>query len=111
MAVLPLISNKLQGGSHVEVFSVQGRDPLSHWKLTGSVSRDYLKDMRGYVVVMEGGSSTTNTRMQLPKADKTSCTYNYIQCLSSKYMAQTMAQNLICIRVKIIHGGQILAYT
>lgn len=68
----------MQGGSHVEVFSAQGRDPLALWKLTGSVSRDYFKDVRGYVVTMEGGSSTTNTKMQLPKTDKASCMY---QCI------------------------------
>ena len=62
-----------QGGSHVEVFTAQGRDPLSRWKLTGSVNREYHKDVRGYVVTMEGGSSTINTQMKLPKTDKLLC--------------------------------------
>ncbi len=56
----------------MEVLSAHGRDPLTRWKLTGSVSREYVKDIRGYVVTMDGGSSTTKTKMQLPKADKAS---------------------------------------
>ena len=57
----------------MEVFSAQGRDPVSQWKLTGSVKKDYDKSLKGYVYRMEGGSSTTSTRMQLPKNEKLSC--------------------------------------
>lgn len=66
------------------MLSAHGRDPLSRWKLTGSVSREYLKDIRGYVVAMEGGSSTTKTRMQLPKTDRASRMSHIIRspCLS-----------------------------
>ena len=89
-----------QGGSHVEVLSAQGRDPMAHCKLTGNVSRRwaeyspllpspqalhvilcdlgpccratrYDKSIRGYVQVMEGDS--TSTRMQLPGNERTSC--------------------------------------
>lgn len=67
-----------QGGSHVEVFTAQGRDPLSRWKLTGSVNRVYHKDVRGYVVTMEGGSSTISTQMKLPKTEKLLC--KYVKC-------------------------------
>jgi len=52
----------------VEVFSAQGRDPVAQWKLSGPVKREYDRQVRGYVYVMEGGSSTT--RMQLPKSEK-----------------------------------------
>lgn len=31
-----------QGGSHVEVLSAQGRDPMSHCKVTGTVIRRYV---------------------------------------------------------------------
>jgi len=57
----------------VEVFSAQGRDPVQHWRLTGSVKKDFDKTLRGYVYVLEGGTSTTTTRMTLPKSDKTAC--------------------------------------
>ena len=60
-----------QGGPHVEVFSAQGRDPVSRWKLLGPVKKEYDKLVKGYVYALEGGSSTT--RMQLPKTDKGSC--------------------------------------
>ncbi len=55
----------------MEVFSAQGRDPMARWKVSGTVKREYSKEVRGYVCVMEGGSSTT--RIQLPKTDKASC--------------------------------------
>ena len=63
----------LQGGSHVDVFSAQGRDPTSQWRLVGSVKRVYEKSLHGYVYVLEGGSSTRASRMQLPKNDRTMC--------------------------------------
>lgn len=59
----------------MDVFSAQGRDPASQWKLTGSVKKEFDKLVRGYVYTMEGGASTTTTRMQLPKSDKSSCKY------------------------------------
>lgn len=63
----------MQGGPYVDVFSAQGRDPAAQWKLTGSVKKEFDKLVRGYVYALEGGASTTTTRMQLPKADKSSC--------------------------------------
>ena len=68
-----VVSVCLQGGSSVELFSAQGRDPVQHWRLTGSVKKYFDKDIRGYVYVLEGGSSTTTTRMTLPKSEKSSC--------------------------------------
>ena len=57
----------------MDVFSAQGRDPTSQWRLVGSVKRVYEKSLHGYVYVLEGGSSTTASRMQLPKNDRTMC--------------------------------------
>lgn len=57
----------------MDVFSAQGRDPVQHWKLTGSVKKDFDKSVRSYVYVLDGGTSTTTTRMTLPKSDKSSC--------------------------------------
>ena len=55
----------------MEVFSAQGRNPVSRWKLSGPVRKEFDRLVKGYVYTMEGGSSTT--RMQLP--DKGSCEY------------------------------------
>lgn len=60
-----------QGGAHVEVFSAQGKDPVGKWKLHGKINaikKEYDQDLRGFVYVLEGGS--TVTRMQLPKNDR-----------------------------------------
>lgn len=57
----------------MEVFSAQGSDPACQWKLTGSVKKEYDKSVRGNVYSLDGGTSTTTTRMQLPKLDKNSC--------------------------------------
>lgn len=57
----------------MDVFSAQGRDPAAQWKLTGSVRKVFDKEVRGYVYTLEGGTSTTTTRMKLPKSDKGSC--------------------------------------
>ena len=57
----------------MEVFSAQGRDPAALWKLTGSVKKEYDKLVRGNVYTLEGGTSTTTTRMQLPKSERSSC--------------------------------------
>lgn len=54
----------------MEVFSAQGHDPAGHWKLTGSVKKEFDKEVRSYVYALEGGASTTTTRMNLPKSDK-----------------------------------------
>lgn len=57
------------------MFSAQGHDPAAQWKLTGSVRKEFDKVVRGYVYTLEGGASTTTTRMKLPKSDKASCEY------------------------------------
>jgi hypothetical protein len=46
---------------------------VAQWKLSGSVKKVFDKEVRGYVYTLEGGASTTTTRMQLPKSDKASC--------------------------------------
>lgn len=68
-----MFRNEYQGGAFVDVFSAQGRDPAAQWKLTGSVRKEFDKSIRGYAYVLEGGVSTTTTRMQLPKSDKSLC--------------------------------------
>lgn len=63
----------LQGGSFVEVFSAQGRDPVSKWRLSGSQSafkKIFDKDVKSYVYVLEGESTTT--KMSLPKDERQS---------------------------------------
>lgn len=69
------------------MFSAQGKDPVGKWKLHGKtnairkvlfytsrvryccvVVKEYDQNLRGFVYVMEGGS--TVTRMQLPKTDR-----------------------------------------
>lgn len=56
----------------MEVFSAQGRDPLSKkCKVTGSstnVHKQYDKDIKSYVYVLEG--EPTTTKIQFPKEDK-----------------------------------------
>ena len=73
----------MQGGAYVEVFSAQGRDPAAQWKLTGSVKKEFDKEVRGNVYALEGGTSTTTTKMTLPKLDKSSCNYCLFICLCS----------------------------
>ena len=65
----------------MDVFSAQGRDPTSQWRLVGSVKRVYDKSLHGYVYVLEGGSSTTASRMQLPKNDRTMRECYNIKCI------------------------------
>lgn len=55
------------------MFSAQGRDPVSKWRLCGTSSairKVYDKDVRSYVYILEGESTTT--KMCLPKDDKQS---------------------------------------
>ena len=62
----------------MEVFSAHGRNPASEWKLSGtasSIRREYDKEVKGYVYVLEGGP--TLTKMSLPKDEKQCC-----KCLS-----------------------------
>ena len=56
----------------MEVFSGQGRDPLSKkCRVTGnasSIQKQYDKDVKSYVYILEG--EPTTTKIQLPKDDK-----------------------------------------
>ncbi|XP_077982814.1 protein CFAP20DC-like [Glandiceps talaboti] len=68
-----MFQNDYQGGPYFEVFSAQGKDTISKWKVVGSASavkKVYDKDVKSYVVVVEGGSATT--RIQMPKDNKIS---------------------------------------
>ena len=74
------------------MFSAQRKDPVGKWKLHGKANairkvlvhlycqftsevlftgKDYDQELRGFVYVLEGGS--TVTRMQLPKSDRQHC--------------------------------------
>ena len=62
-----------QGGPYVEVFSVQGRETVAKWRLSGSASaknKVYDKDVKSFVYILEG--ETTTTKMSLPKDEKQS---------------------------------------
>ena len=63
----------------MDVFSAQGRDPTSQWRLVGSVKfvYDKLKSLHGYVYVLEEGSSTTASRI----TDRTTCECCSIKCI------------------------------
>ena len=63
----------------MDVFSAQGRDPTAQWRLIGMVKRHYDKELHSYVYMLEGGASSTSTRMQLPKSDKTLCKLTYAE--------------------------------
>ncbi|XP_066283615.1 protein CFAP20DC-like isoform X3 [Branchiostoma lanceolatum] len=68
-----MFKNEYQGGPFFEIFSAQGKDPVSKWKLTGgasSIQKVFDKDVKSYVYTLEGGSTTT--KMQIPKDAKQS---------------------------------------
>ena len=62
----------------MDVFSAQGRDPTSQCRLFGSVKRVYDKQLHGFVYVLEGGTSTTSSRIQLPKDAKAKCKHTVL---------------------------------
>ncbi|KAF7250065.1 hypothetical protein EYD10_04635 [Varanus komodoensis] len=58
----------LQGGPFVEIFSAQGKNPGTNWKVFGSpsvIGKEFDKEVKGFVFVLEGSSQTN--KMQLPK--------------------------------------------
>ncbi|XP_030828157.1 uncharacterized protein LOC100893930 isoform X1 [Strongylocentrotus purpuratus] len=65
-----MFKNEFQGGPFVEVFSSQGKEPLSKWKLSGqtSIHKLFDKDCKSYIHTLEGASTTT--KIQLPKDTK-----------------------------------------
>ncbi|XP_078595057.1 uncharacterized protein LOC144872608 [Branchiostoma floridae x Branchiostoma japonicum] len=68
-----MFKNEYQGGPFFEIFSAQGKDPVSKWKLTGgtsSIQKVFDKDVKSYVYTLEGGSTTT--KMHIPKDSKQS---------------------------------------
>ncbi|KAK0147084.1 hypothetical protein N1851_004519 [Merluccius polli] len=67
-----MFKNNYQGGSVVEVFSAQGKDPVAKWRLQGApaaIHRVFDKEVKGFVYCVEGGSQTV--KMQLPEDGKT----------------------------------------
>nr|CAB3227123.1 uncharacterized protein C3orf67 homolog [Phallusia mammillata] len=61
-----MFKNEFQGGTHVDVFSANGKDPLNKWK-NPALKRDFEKDVKGYIYILEG--STTTAKLQLPGKD------------------------------------------
>lgn len=55
-----MFKSAYHGGSAVEVFSSQGKDPLSNFKIEGglkNVKKTYDKAMKGSVYSIEGAST------------------------------------------------------
>ncbi|KAJ7317096.1 hypothetical protein JRQ81_003258 [Phrynocephalus forsythii] len=66
-----MFKNEYQGGPFVEIFSAQGKNPGTKWKIFGSpsvVEKEFDKEVKGFVFVLEGSSQTN--KMQLPKETK-----------------------------------------
>ncbi|XP_061478063.1 protein CFAP20DC [Rhineura floridana] len=63
-----MFKNEYQGGPFVEIFSAQGKNPGTKWKIFGSpsvIGKEFDKQVKGFVFVLEGSSQTN--KMQLPK--------------------------------------------
>ncbi|XP_044308040.1 protein CFAP20DC isoform X4 [Varanus komodoensis] len=63
-----MFKNEYQGGPFVEIFSAQGKNPGTNWKVFGSpsvIGKEFDKEVKGFVFVLEGSSQTN--KMQLPK--------------------------------------------
>ncbi|KAF6018199.1 C3orf67 [Bugula neritina] len=62
-----MFRNDYQGGNFFEIFSAQGKDPTSQWKLQGSagIRKKFEKEVKGYVYTLEGAVATT--KMVIPK--------------------------------------------
>ncbi|XP_062978162.1 protein CFAP20DC [Elgaria multicarinata webbii] len=63
-----MFKNEYQGGPFVEIFSAQGKNPGTKWKVFGSpsvIGKEFDKEVKGFVFVLEGSSQTN--KMQLPK--------------------------------------------
>lgn len=66
-----MFASRFQGGSHVEVFTPQGSQPLQTWRLTQGkkIGRIFDKSVKGNIIVIDGGNAT---RASLPKDEKSS---------------------------------------
>ncbi|XP_054831323.1 protein CFAP20DC isoform X2 [Eublepharis macularius] len=63
-----MFKNEYQGGPFVEIFSAQGKNPGTKWKIFGSpsvIGKEFDKEVKSFVFVLEGSSQTN--KMQLPK--------------------------------------------
>ncbi|KAM6467838.1 protein CFAP20DC isoform 2-T5 [Liasis olivaceus] len=66
-----MFKNEYQGGPFVEIFSAQGKNTGTKWKIFGNpsvIGKEYDKEVKGFVFVLEGSSQTN--KMQLPKETK-----------------------------------------
>ncbi|XP_070789625.1 protein CFAP20DC [Pituophis catenifer annectens] len=66
-----MFKNEYQGGPFVEIFSAQGKNTGTKWKISGNpsvIGKEYDKEVKGFVFVLEGSGQTN--KMQLPKETK-----------------------------------------
>uniref|UniRef100_A0A3P8XDC6 CFA20 domain-containing protein n=1 Tax=Esox lucius TaxID=8010 RepID=A0A3P8XDC6_ESOLU len=68
-----MFKNEYQGGTVVEIFSAQGKDPVAKWKLSGgqsAINKMFDKEVKGFVYSLNGSGQTI--KMQMPKHSKMS---------------------------------------
>jgi hypothetical protein len=59
-----MFKNAFHGGPAVEVFSTSGKNPMEKWKVSGSISKVFDSEMKGYIYNLDG-----QAKMQIPKDD------------------------------------------
>jgi len=60
-----MFKHAYHGGSHVEILSTQGKTPLKDWKTEGKIVKEYDKDMKSSVFILND-----NTKIQIPADDR-----------------------------------------
>jgi hypothetical protein len=60
-----MFASEFQGGPCVEVFTAQGSNPTSKWKVTGKPKKIYDKDVKSYVYELENSA-----KLQVPMNDR-----------------------------------------
>lgn len=54
------------GGSHVDLLTPTGKDPLAQWKAESKITKVYSKDMKQSIYTL-----LDTSKLQLPKDEKT----------------------------------------
>jgi hypothetical protein len=75
-----------QGGLGVELFSSSGKNPVKEWKVTQNVHRVYDKTVKGFVYLLDKGSTT---QMSIPPDSKESL---------------GILQPLLVLQIRLQHG-------
>ena len=60
-----MFKHAYHGGSHVDVLTAQGKDPLKDWKSEGKVTKAYDKDMKQSIFTL-GDTG----KIQIPQDEK-----------------------------------------